>query len=330
MEALQAVSHHVPVLLDEVIKVFRENVSAPSARFLDGTLGGGGHSEAILSSFPEANLVALDQDAGALHRAQGKLIRFGGRVTLKHLNFRDAAENLRPAIFDGLLLDLGISSDQLDDPLRGFSFKAKEVLDMRMNQQQGISALDLLNTASERELRRVLLDGGVRNLVPKLVTAIIQKRPIESAEQFLSICLSVLDTPRERRLRGERSDKNPATVVFQALRIAVNDELGAIKEFLSTVQQIAAPGAVLAVITFHSLEDELVTRQFRQWSRAGAPTRYQPEGERIGLHLTQKPIEPTEIEIERNPRCRSARLRAFKFSGKALQKNFDKHQQEIM
>ena len=303
---------HIPVLRNEVLAVFQDNLSGEKLKFFDGTLGGAGHTVGLLELFSDSFVVAFDQDLKAIERASHKLNSFAPRVELHHANFRSVSQLLPRKKFDGLLLDLGISSDQLDNPERGFSFKAKEKLDMRMNQNQGATALELLNTLSLKELARVFSQGGVRNLSLKLAQEILEQRPIADAEQFISICSSVLDSPRQRRLRGGK-EKHPATVPYQALRIEVNDEFGAIKEFLDSAQLLASPGAVLAVITFHSLEDELVTKKFRSWDKVGSPSRYLPEGKKIGEHLTQKPVEPSQEEILRNPRSRSARLRAFKF-----------------
>lgn len=308
---------HIPVLTSEILALFQANITGENLNFFDGTLGGAGHTEELLNTFKNSSVVAFDQDLLAIERAKSRLSQFNSRLKIHHSNFRAASQLLPLQKFDGLLLDLGISSDQLDDPERGFSFKAKESLDMRMNQKEGITALELLNSLSPRELARVFTQGGVRNLSHKLAAEIFEKRPIVDATQFISICSEVLDSPRERRLRGGK-DKHPATVPFQALRIEVNDEFGAIKEFLDSAHLLASPGAVLAVITFHSLEDELVTKKFRSWAKVGAPTRYLPEGKKIGEHLTQKPIEPSQEEVLQNPRSRSARLRAFKFRNQSL------------
>jgi 16S rRNA (cytosine1402-N4)-methyltransferase len=306
---------HFPVMLNEVTRLFVEHLTDFNApTFLDGTLGGGGHTEALLKQFTASNVLAFDQDVSAIERASQRLVGFKERVVIEHTNFRYASEKIGAQKFDGILLDLGISSDQLDNLERGFSFKDTASLDMRMNQQEGPTAQELLNTLSQKELARIFLQGGVRNLSHRLADEVIRRRPLNTATDFVSVCAQVLDSPRERRLRGNK-EKNPATVPFQALRMEVNDELGAIKDFLDSAPKLVSPGAVLAIITFHSLEDELVTRKFRAWDKVGAPTRNLPAQQRIGNHLTQKPIEPSEEEISKNPRSRSARLRAFKFQG---------------
>ncbi len=310
-------TRHVPVLLEEVLAAFRANLRTATPRILDGTLGGAGHSEALLEEFPGASLVAFDRDESALGRARNRLARFGGRVTYVHENFRNAASFARKfGTFDGALLDLGISSDQLDDGERGFTFQGANALDMRMDQSQGETALEILNDSTHGELARIFDRGGLRKHASRLAEAIIDARPIRAANQVTAICETILASPRERRLKQERgggAGAPAATVPFQALRIAVNDELGAIESFLEEAPSIVHEGSVLAIITFHSLEDEIVTRQFRAWARRKGATRSLPGEPALGRHLTQKPIVAGEAEASANSRARSARLRVFAF-----------------
>lgn len=314
-------TRHTSVVRNEIVALFREELtSVGEPLFFDGTLGGGGHTEALLDEFPTASVVACDQDESAIRRACAKLERFGGRLTVIHENFRSFAKHSARK-FDGAILDLGISSDQLDDRSRGFSFQGEGELDMRMDRSKGKSAAEILNTASAHELSNIFKLGGLRRNAESLAKRIVEARPIKSVRDLSLICEDVLGSPRERRLRKARggSDANPATVPFQALRIAVNDELGAVEDFLDHAEELMNPGGVLAIITFHSLEDEAVTTRFRKWSRSEISSRFLPavpagtKGAPIGKHLTQKPIFPSEEEISSNPRARSARLRAFKF-----------------
>jgi 16S rRNA (cytosine1402-N4)-methyltransferase len=316
-------SVHISVLLEEIVSLFRSHLDpAADLLFFDGTFGGGGHTQAILKAFPRSKVVAFDRDPGAVARAQS--FQHGGRLLVIHNSFSALEDSLgsisatlgTQARFDGFLCDLGISSDQLEDPTRGFSFKGPTSLDMRMDTTQGITAAELLNSLTPGELIRILERGGVRRNAGKLANRIVDARPIQNAEQFIAICQEVLGSPRERRLRSERggSDSHPATVPFQALRMEVNQELGEIETFLEFLPRVASTGSVAAFLTFHSLEDELITRRFRAWAKPESDRRFGELKPALGLHLSQKPILPSEEEILRNPRSRSARLRAFKFN----------------
>jgi len=308
---------HISVLLNEFIELLSEHFeSSKPLRFFDGTFGGGGHTRAVLERFKNASVVAFDRDDLAIARGAKLKEQYGERLSLMHQSFSELGEDLE---FDCLLCDLGISSDQLDDRKRGFSFNIEGDLDMRMDQTRGSTALEILNEWSYPELLTLFERGGLRRNVKKLVSQIVEERPLEGGEQFVRICEETFGTPRERRLKRERggSDSHPATVPFQALRIAVNDELGELNAFLEKLPEVTAPGGIASFITFHSLEDELVTRQFRTWSRAKNDRMLGEIEKSLGEHLTQKPILPSETEIEQNSRSRSARLRAFKFRGVA-------------
>ena len=311
-------SVHRAVLLSEVLQALEPSVAGTEETLVfDGTVGGGGHSEALLESSPKVCLLGTDRDSEALARAARRLERFGDRFHLAHTDFtrfREAwahaperfrqrsgqADNEEPK-FQRMLLDLGISSDQLDTPGRGFSFQSDGPLDMRMDSTRGMTAAEFLNTASERDIKIAFLRGGVdRGLAVRLAREIPRRRPLNTTRDFAELC-SRLNRPR----RGEKF-KNPATLPFQALRIEVNKEFDLIERFMEIVPGSIAPGGRLAVISFHSLEDKFVTRAMRTWSRPGligeAP---------FGRLLTKQAVVPGEAEIAENPRARSARLRVF-------------------
>ena len=313
---MQAETVHLPVLLDEVVEAL-ETTDSSSVLF-DGTLGGGGHSEALLSKCHGLCLIATDRDEAALERAARRLGKFGERCHLVHALYSEISEawNGAPAkvrrasgretneepIFQRMLLDLGISSDQMDDPARGFSFRSDGPLDMRMDRSSGRSAADIVNSASERDLKIIFLKGGVdRGFALRLSREIPRRRPFQTTQQLADLC-SALNQPR----KGEPRTKNPATLPFQALRIEVNGEFSVLEEFLARAPGALAPGGRLAVISFHSLEDRLVTRAMRQWSRPGLA------GEApLGKLLTRHAVTPQEAELQMNPRARSARMRVF-------------------
>ena len=297
---------HEPVLRSEVLRVLEPR---PGRIFLDGTLGGGGHSEGLLAA--GARVVGLDRDKDALEFAGSRLSVFGDRFQAVHGNFADAAEN--PSVrsfapFDGVLLDLGVSSHQLDSAERGFSFRHDGPLDMRMDPTVGETAADILNTAPESELERIFREYGEEPLSRRAARVVVSERDrlaFSRTAQLAALIEKVL--PRRGRT-------HPATRVFQALRIAVNDELGALRRALETIPALLRGGARFAVITFHSLEDRIVKSFFRSGSEEWldrpewpAPRR---NPDRCFLDLTRKPLEPDAEEVKRNPRARSARLRA--------------------
>lgn len=298
---------HVPVLLNEVV---RELCADKGGMFLDCTLGGGGHTRAILDANPNSWVVALDRDQRAIERARSWAGAYGERIELIHAPFSNVSAVVSNRGFDGVLADLGMSTDQLREG-RGFSFADEEALDMRMDESAGQSARDLLNSASERELFIALAEGGVGKNARSVARALVSGRPYESAQQ-------VAETVRMSQM-GKRtgSGVHPATVVFQALRMAVNRERQEIEELLEQVPGIVKKGARLAVITFHSIEDKVVTHTMRGWESAGSyPASWRGKREehiRRGSLVHKKAIEPSDEEVERNPASRSARLRVFEF-----------------
>jgi len=305
---------HEPVLLDECLRLLDVR---PGILVLDGTLGLGGHAEAILQrSSPDGSLIGLDVDPDALERARRRLAPFGERATLVHASFRRLGavlDELGIAAVDGLLLDLGVSSLQLDEPSRGFRFAdatAKETpLDMRMDPTLPDAAAELLASASEQALTDLLRRYGELPGAARLARAIVaarRERPLRTAADLLALV-------RETGV-GRGRKHHPATRVFQALRIAVNDELAALEEGLANGVERLAPGGRLVVIAYHSLEDRLVKTRIRELERGCICPPKLPEC-RCGRlpvlrRVTRKPVGPTPEEIRRNPRSRSARLRA--------------------
>ncbi len=306
-------SYHVPVLLEETLAQLDLK---PGAVIVDGTLGGGGHAQAILErTAPDGVLIGLDLDPDAIREAGERLTAFGDRVRLVQASFReleDVARELQPITIDGVLLDLGVSSHQLDRPERGFRFSPGPAspLDMRMNREEGgATAANLLATLSAGDLERVFSEYGQLPGARRLARAIVDRRgmvPLATAKDLIDL-IQGLGIGRGRQ-------HNPATLVFQALRIAVNDELTALEEGLAAAIQVLRPGGRLVVLTYHSLEDRIVKHAFRSAARGCVCPPSFPVC-RCGrkptvLLATRRAIEPSSREIETNPRARSARLRA--------------------
>ena len=301
---------HTPVLLTEMLGAL---VPKPGGRYIDGTVGGGGHAAAILdASSPTGWLFGCDRDGAAVDAAQARLARFAGRFGLRQGNFADLAQYVEPGSWDGVLLDLGVSSPQLDLAERGFSFQQEGPLDMRMDRRQGATAADLLNTWSVEELAKIFWELGGEPESRRFARAIVRERGIRlfgSTRQLADLIESL--APR----RGKRA--HPATKVFQALRMAVNDELGALRRGLEAAWTCLGPGGRLAVITFHSLEDQMVKKFGRERTRdytfpgeVDVPELRRPRLPE-GKWLSRKAIKPGPAELESNPRSRSAQLRVL-------------------
>ena len=301
---------HVSVLVREAIDFLRP---APGGQYVDGTLGGGGHSEAILAaSSPDGQVLGLDRDDEAVAAARHRLQLFGARSILRQTSFSELREVLAEIGWvgaDGIILDLGVSSWQIDAPQRGFSFRLGGRLDMRMDRRQSLDAYRLVNTATVEELMRIFRDYGEEpqaRRIAERIAAERKQRSIESTDDLARLVEGVKG--------GRRRDHHPATQVFQALRIAVNQELDQLEHFLADGFELLRPGARLVIISFHSLEDRLVKNAFRKWSRAClCPPRAlvcQCGWSQKVKVLTKRPVVPGEAETAANPRARSAKLRA--------------------
>lgn len=300
---------HIPVLLEECLEGLAID---PTGIYLDGTAGGGGHSSQIAARLTTGRLVSLDQDPDAVAAASARLK--GLPATVVQTNFRNA----RAALYgqgiekiNGALLDLGVSSHQLDDAERGFSYRADAPLDMRMS-QSGPTAADLVNTASREELARILREYGEEPnawLIAGRIERQREQQPFETTLQLADAIASAVPAAVRRK------DKNPARRSFQALRIAVNGEMDALNEGLDEIFDLLAPGGRFAIITFHSIEDRIVKQRFRQWATAcTCPPEYPVcvcGGKAKAKLITRKPIQAQGSELEENRRSRSAKLRVI-------------------
>ncbi len=304
---------HVPVLVNEVVAGLRV---APGGRYIDATVGSGGHAGEILTaSAPDGCLLGLDRDPAALEAASKRLTGFEGRSELAQASFadlRDVAEARGFVLVDGILFDLGLSSLQLADGERGFSFMADGPLDMRFDPASGgTTAADLVNTLSQEALADILYRYGEERQSRRIAAAIIEARPIETTRELVAVI--------EGAVGRRRGRLHPATLTFQALRIAVNEELEALKAALPQAVGLLKPGGRLVVIAFHSLEDRIVKRFMRRESRDCICPPKLPictcEHEASLRVITGKPIRPTVEEVAENPRSRSARLRIAERKG---------------
>ncbi len=301
---------HIPVLYQETLETLNPQTGG---RYIDATLGGGGHSEGILNaSSPNGLLLGLDASLDAIRRSQERLARFGERLTLVHSNFRNLQEIATSHDFtqvDGILLDLGVSSHQLGDPTLGFSFQDDGPLDMRLDFTQGETAAEVISRLDIQELADILYRYGEERKSRRIARAIVAARPIHTTTQLAEVISRAVGGRRGARL-------HPATRSFQALRIYVNDELGALETTLPQALNLLRPGGVLAVISFHSLEDRIVKHYFRHESRDCICPPHFPicqcnhKAQITVLH--RKGIPPAAEEITSNPRSRSARLRAVR------------------
>jgi 16S rRNA (cytosine1402-N4)-methyltransferase len=300
-----AIPAHEPVLFQDIILALKPK---HRGRFVDGTLGAGGHAAGILkASSPDGELLGLDVDPQALELAKQKLAEFGKRVTILQASYTTLAEQLGKLGWleiDGILLDLGASSMQFDTPKRGFSFQTKGDLDMRFDPGNPLTAATLVNVLPEAELASILFRYGEEPRSRRIAKAIVAARPIANTIQLAEVIVSA--SPSRERI-------HPATRTFQALRIAVNDELMAIDTVLPQAIHVMATGGRLAVIAFHSLEDRIVKSFFRQESRDCLCPPRQPVcicGHKASIReINRRPIQAANEEVARNPRARSAKLR---------------------
>ncbi len=312
MPEIDAEKAHLPVLLDESLIVLQPQ---RGGLFIDATLGLGGHSEAILNSSPEARVIGIDQDKEALNLAEKRLSKFGKRAMIFHANFseiRKIASDAKEGNPDGILADLGVSSLQFDSEKRGFSFRFDAPLDMRMDvDAEKQNAAELLATTNQDELANIIYKYGEERASRKIARWIIEKResgnPIKTTFELADLV--------KRAVRTSKKDKiHPATRTFQALRIAVNGELDILEQFISDSVDLLKTNGVLAIITFHSLEDRIVKQTFQRLAgKCQCPPRI-PQCvcgaiKKVEV-LTRKPVLPSEKELKENPRSRSAKLRA--------------------
>ncbi len=301
---------HIPVMLDAVLDALRV-ADLPTGHFVDGTVGAGGHAHAILSAAPDSRLLGLDRDPAALALARERLALFGERATLVHASYLRLGD-LVPGWLgdapgaDGILLDLGLSSMQLDDPARGFAFMHEGPLDMRFDPTApGPTAGDIVNYWDADEIADILYRYGEERNSRRIARAIIAARPIDSTRALAELVA--------KAQRGPREKIHPATRTFQALRIAVNDELKAVERVLPVAIDLLRPGGRLAVISFHSLEDRIVKQAFRLEATDCICPPHQPvctcdHHARVSL-VTRKPVQAADAESAANPRSRSAKLR---------------------
>jgi 16S rRNA (cytosine1402-N4)-methyltransferase len=317
-------SQHKPVLLKEAVSPLLEN---RGNLYVDCTLGGGGHLALLLKEKPEAKFYAFDRDADMIEKAHTRFRKEidTGRLTLLHANYADIRERLAElGVFsvDGVLLDAGVSSFQIDIPERGFSFMKPGPLDMRMDRTQALTAYEVVNQWSQQELERVFFRYGEERFSRKIAARIVERRanaPIDDTLALAQIIENCL--PRQK---GAPKGAHPATRVFQAIRIAVNKELEGLERVLTQVPDILRPGGIFAVISFHSLEDRLVKERFKYLA---ANCVCPPEvltcarcNRPPGLLLHKKPIIAMEEEVRENPRARSAKLRIFVRNSEAILK----------
>jgi 16S rRNA (cytosine1402-N4)-methyltransferase len=301
---------HTPVMMAEVLAALRPK---PGGRYADGTIGGAGHAAAILAaSSPTGWLCGCDRDGVAIDAARARLAEFAGRFELRQGNFGDVADWVEPGSCDGVLLDLGVSSPQLDEPERGFSFQQDGPLDMRMDRRQPLTAAELVNTAGADELARIFWDLGGERDARRFARALVkerEQRPVQATRQLAEFIERL--APR----RGRKT--HPATRVFQALRMAVNDEVGSLRKGLVGALHILKPGGRLAVITFQSLDDRIVKEFGRARERDYAfpggtdlPELRKPRVPEL-IWVQRKAITPSVAELEANARSRSAQLRVM-------------------
>ncbi len=320
-------TRHIPIMGGEILNYFKE-IPVPSTKpvfVLDATLGGGGHTEMFLAAGTNVRVVAMDRDKQAIERAKVRFQASRDRLLFLHANFSEVGEIFseptreiqqffgsdEPVLFHQILADLGISSDQLDDPERGFSFLRNGPLDMRMDTSSGLTASDILNSSSFAELVSVFRHGELGHFSRPLAEQVIHSRPISTTFDFAEICRKVIHPSR----KGGRSlgvGRDPATVPFQAVRREVNREYFSLKYFLVKLPDLMRDHGRLSVISFHSLEDGEVARAMRNWARK-EPVPGLPGAEKaaLGVLLTKKSVTPSHDETNSNPRARSARLRVF-------------------
>ncbi len=297
---------HTPVLTKEVLEAFSD---IKQGTIIDCTLGYGGHSEALLKSNDNIKIIGIDQDESAVLFSKKRLEDFGDRATILHGRFSDMISKIKSIDIKGVLADIGVSSLQLDDKKRGFGFDC-DLLDMRMDKRNPLSAEDVVNGYEKEKLEEIFKNYGEVREYRKIADLIVKeraKKPFASAKELSSFI--------SKHLRSKKI--HPATLIFQAIRIEVNDELGELKRLLKNIRDLNLSNATVAIISFHSLEDRIVKKSFKEWSKncICPPNAFRCECENnhsFGEILTKRPITAGDDEIGRNPRARSAKLRLFK------------------
>ncbi len=299
--------HHLPVMVDEIVELFRP---VPAGLYVDATLGGGGHASAVLSARPDLHLLGIDRDPAAVAAAGQTLAPFGDRVTIRQGGFEKVAEFVGNEGIVAILFDLGVSSPQLDRPVRGFSYWADAApLDMRMDSAQTLTAATVVNEYSEADLAALIARNGEERFAKRIAAAIVAARPLEYTGDLVECVKRAVPAPARRR------GGHPARRTFQAIRMEVNRELPNLAQGLDESVHLLKPEGRVAVLAYHSLEDRMVKERFTEWSRTEAPD-YVPKGlprePRTPLTrlLHRKAMRPSADELARNPRAKSARLRA--------------------
>ena len=300
----QTIIPHVPVLFNEVIDTFKE---LKDGYIIDCTLGYGGHSEGILESNPNIKLICNDQDDEALNFSKKRLEKYQDRVIFNKGNFKDVVNSFKDKNIIGILADIGVSSLQLDKNERGFGFDS-DVLDMRMNQNQELSASIIVNDYSQIELENIFKEYGEVKEYKKVASLIVQNRPFESSKELANFLHKNM----------HKGKLHPATLPFQGIRIEVNNELGVLKELFEQIELVNFTNTKVVIISFHSLEDRIVKNYFKKWTMKCICLPHVMRCEcgndhQKGKNLTKKPIIPTAAEIRQNPRSRSSKMRVFKF-----------------
>lgn len=304
---------HIPVLLDRCVELLGPAINQPNAVMVDATLGLGGHSAVFLASFPDLTLVGVDRDPQALAMARERLAQFGERFVPRageHEQLGSLLATVNGGRVNAVLFDLGVSSMQLDEPQRGFSYSRDAPLDMRMNPGDPLSAADVVNTYSEADLVRVLRDFGEERSARRIAKAIVAARaaqPIDTTAQLASLVRDAIPAP------AKRTGGNPAKRTFQALRIEINREIQGLPAALDAALAALVVGGRIAVISYHSLEDRIVKRRLAADSKESSPVRLPviPDDARPSLRLLTRGAEvPSDTEISENPRAASAKLRA--------------------
>ena len=303
---------HIPVLYREVTDAFQD---LKEGIVIDCTMGYGGHSSLILETNPNIKLIAIDQDQTAIEFSTKRLDKYGQRVSIRKGRFsavmKAILQEVNPSEIKGILADIGVSSLQLDQKERGFSYES-DTLDMRMDKEAPLSASNVVNEYSKSELEKILLSYGELRNYKKIADVIVQNRPFTSAKELS-------EAVRPHMPRGKKI--HPATLLMQAIRIEVNDELGELKSLLEAIEEAQLPQAKVAVISFHSLEDRIVKKEFAKWSKSCIcpPEAFRctcGNNHQLGKILTKKPIMAQEDELRENPRSRSAKMRLFQMDRK--------------